>query len=275
MKHLALLLTLALSTGSHRAHAETVYKVAVKSVSGNRLIVRFTAEPGPYNANEGICIYRNRKTVACGSVISSDANTVEIRILRGVTQFMPNEGLLVRGNEKFNLADSKTDVSAPGPKGAKPPIKQALNISTGVIVFAPATFFLIPLTIDYAIGTKTILGIEPFYATSGPALTVIGANLHFHYYFKERYRRLYFFLGLGYFSVTGKAVDTTTGLEVTENLGSIAVRFGLGNRWVFGKRFNMGLQGGGMYLSKTEGEQLNFGFNQISGMIGLQFGMLF
>ena len=103
----------------------------------------------------------------------------------------------------------------------------------------------------------------------------MGVNLAFHYYFKERFRRLYFFFGLGYFSVTGKATDATTSTEVTENIGSIAVRFGLGNRWVFGKAFTMSLQGGGMYLSKTEGAQLNFGFNQISGLVGLQFGWIF
>lgn len=119
------------------------------------------------------------------------------------------------------------------------------------------------------------LGIEPFYATSGSALSVIGANLAFHYYFKERYRRLYFFLGLGYFSVTAKATDASTSAVVTEKIGSISVRFGLAHRWVFGKAFNMSLQGGGMSLSKTEGSQLNFGFNQVSGLVGLQFGYLF
>ncbi len=271
MKNLALLFFVFVL--SPAAFAETVYKVAVKSVSGNRLILRFTAEAALYTPGEGLCIYRNRKTVACGAVISSDSNSVEVRIMKGTSQFNADERLLVRGNDKFNLAANKNDVSAGGNKGGKPPIKQKLNVSTGIVIFAPATYFKIPLTIEYAVASKTTMGIEPFYATSGSALTIIGASLFMHYYFKERYRRLYFFTGVGLYAVTGKAKDAT-GIEITEKINAISVKFGLGNRWVFGNSFNMTLQGGGLYLTKTAGAQLDFGFNQFSAMVGLQFGLL-
>jgi len=235
-------------------------------------MLRFTADPGPFNPGDGMCVYRNRKAVACGSIISSDANTVELRLMRGVTKFNADERLLIRSNEKFNLADSKTE--SQGKNVAKPPILRKLNVSTGVIIFAPATYILVPLTIEYKIGQKTSFGIEPFYATSGPQLSILGASLFANFYFKEMYRRLYFFLGLGYYSVTGKASDDA-GNEVSEGIGSFAIKFGLGNRWVFGKSFNMSLQGGGLYLTKVEGTNLNFGFNQFSALVGLQFGLLF
>jgi len=270
LRHLVLALGLLTSTF---AWAETVYKVAVKSSSGNRLILRFTAEPGPFSAGEGMCVYRNRKAVACGSVISSDANSVELRLMRGVTKFNADERLLIRGNDKFALADGNKSETAGAP-GSKPPVLQKLNISTGVIVFAPATYFMVPLTIEYKIASKTSIGIEPFYATSGSQLSIIGGNIFMNYYFKEMYRRLYFFLGAGYYSVTGKASDDL-GNEVTEKLGTMFGKFGLGNRWVFGKSFNMTLQGGGLYLAKVEGTNLNFGFNQFSALVGLTFGMLF
>ncbi len=260
---------------SAAAAGEAIYKVAVKSSSGNRLILRFTAEPGPFSPGDGTCVYRNRKAIACGSVISSDANSVELRLMRGVTKFNADERILLRANDKFNLAEgNKTEDVKGATAGAKPPVLQKLNISTGVTIFAPATYFLIPLTIEFKIASKTSFGIEPFYATSGKQLSIIGVDIFMNYYFKEMYRRLFFFLGVGYYSVTGKANDDL-GNPITEKIGSFTVKFGLGNRWVFGKSFNMSLMGGGLYLTKVEGANLNFGFNQFSALVGLSFGLLF